>query len=374
MIRKKNINQIVQRALDYLEQNTDITMLNPGGTARALVDAVAAEMAGLYTILDRSMVQAFVSTASGVFLDLIAEMVGIRRRSEVAAYTSQSDKNVRFYVTSGAIRDYISTIPAGTTITSADGSVVFVTDEAYAVPANATQLYVTARAQTVGAQGNIGLGSLVSHNLGNSNVFVENREAITTASGIEDDRSLRQRIKYAVRSAEGSNMVAVRMAALSVPGVSDLIIHPYAMGSGSFEIILIPQGNRVATATLSDVRSAISQTVAFGINFVIREPRYVPVSVSVELVMPEVPDTLKAQHRNLVAGAIQRYVGSLRPGGTIVANRIRQAALSVSNRISDVTIRELRIYGRPMAVGNLKLKPDEIFIPDPDEAEPFRVR
>jgi len=374
MIRKKNITQLVQRAMEYLEQNTDITMLNPGGTARALIDSVSSETAGLYTIVDRVMLQAFISTSSGVFLDLIAEMVGIVRRAEVAAYTTQSDRNIRFYVNSGALSDYISAIPAGTTITTADGSIVFITDEAYAIPSNATQVYVNARAQTVGGDGNIGVGKLVSHSLGSADVFVENRDSITTASGVEGDASLRQRARYAVRGAEGSNLIAVRIAILSVPGVSDAIINPFSMGSGSFEIIIIPQGNRVSTTTLSDVISAVAQAVSFGINFVVREPRYVPISISAELTMPNIPDYQRGQQRSVASGALQSYVGSLRPGGILVTNRIREAVLGVNSRIQDVRIREIRVHGRPIAIGNYKLKSDEIFIPDPDEDEPFRVR
>jgi len=215
---------------------------------------------------------------------------------------------------------------------------------------------------------------LVAHNLGSTSVFVETRESVQTASGVEDDRSLRFRIKSAVRSAEGSNELAVRLAALGIPGVSDVVINPYSMGSGSFEIILLPQGNRVPVATLADVRSAVAQVISFGVNFQIREPRYVPFSVALELVQATVPDYLQEQTKSQAASAVQQYIGSLGPNSTLVMNRIREVALGVDQRILDIKVREVRIHGRPLVIANYHLKSDEIFIPDPEATEPFSVR
>ncbi len=374
MIRTKSIDQIVERAIGYLEQNTDVTLLTPGSTARALIDALSSEVAGLYTILDRAMMQAFVSSASGVFLDLLGEMVGVQRRSETAAFTAETDQNIRFYVTTGVLRDYLSSIPTGTVVTSIDRTIVFVVDGDTTIPTNATEIFVTARAQTVGADSAVGPGILVSHGLSQPNVFVTNTDAITTSSGVEDDASMRYRIRYAVRTAEGSNQLAVRMAALGVPGVSDIIVNPFSMGSGSFEIIILPQGNRVPLSTISGVRTSVAQAVSFGINFQIREPRYVPISVVAEVLSPSVPNYLQEQIRSSAAQSIRRYVGQLRPGDTMVINRIREAVLATDTRITDVTLREVRVNRRPILLSNYLLKPDELFIPDPEEAEPFAVR
>ena len=55
-------------------------------------------------------------------------------------------------------------------------------------------------------------------------------------------------------------------------------------------------------------------------------------------------------------------------------NRLREVALGVYPRVFDIKIKEIRIHGRPLVIANYQLKPDEVFVPDPDLAEPFSVR
>ncbi len=373
MIRKKSANEIVSRAAQYLERESPITLVSPGSTVRALLDSVSTEIAALYNTIDRAMLQAFVSSSSGVFLDLLSEIVGLSRRTEVAAITSANDRNIRFYVSTGVLSDYVTTIPAGTTVTNADGLVIYVVDNTVAVPTGSTEVFVTARAQTVGIAGNVGVGILTTHNLGSAVVLVTNREAITTASSIETDESLRFRIRNAVRSAEGANAVSIRTAALAVGGVADAVMREFAMGAGSFELLLIPVGNRVPATVIQQVVSNVNATIAYGMNFTVREPRYVPFSIDVELVMPRTDDIDKPLMKETAASNIQRYVGQLRPSATMSMGRIREACLSVNRDIVDVHIRNMRINGRTQHVSDYHLADDEVFIPDPAEASPFQV-
>lgn len=373
MIRKKTANEILTRAANYLERESPITLVSPGSTVRALLDSVTTEMAVLYNTIDHAMMQAFVSSASGIFLDLLAEIVGLSRRTEVAAVTSANDRNIKFYVNSGAVSDYVSTIPAGTTVSTADGLVTYVIDNSVTVPVGATEVFVTARAQTLGTEGNVGTGQLTSHSLGNQSVLVTNSQAIRTASSIETDQSLRFRIMNAVRSAESANRVAVRTAALRSSGVADIVLNEFAMGAGSFEILVIPIGNRVPFVALQEVISNVSDVIAYGTNFVVREPRYVPFSIDVELTMPRANDVDKPLLRETAASNIQRYIGQLRPGQQMTIGRIREACLGVSRDVADVHIRNIRIRGRTQHISNYELADDEVFIPDPDDSSPFQV-
>ena len=380
MIKKKTYEEMLGQALGYLEGHSPITLTAPGSVSRTMVESVLNEVLGAYNTADLAVKMSYVSTASGFFLDLLGELVGVTRQNDSVAYVRATDRNIRFYVNSGTLGDLIPKagdatkceVPAGTTIESANGSVVYVTDVDHEAPAAAIEIWVTARAQTVGVIGNIGTGQLSVHSLA-AGVLVENVSAVTTGQELEGDASLRSRIRSAVLVAQGANATAVADAAVQVPGVSDVLVNEFSAGAGSFELLLIPDGNRVPLESLLQVRSRIQNVAAFGINFVIREPRYVPIAIDLELSMPRVNDVEKPLLRDLAAGRISGYVGGLGPSEILHIGRLREAALGASRLIADVTIRSMRIGGRPQLIADYPLARDEVFIPDPEETSPFQV-
>lgn len=381
MIKKKSYEDMIARALGYLQSHSPITMTAPGSVARTLTEANIAEIVQAYNTADTAMRMAFVSTASGYFLDLIGELVGVTRRTDSYAYVRGTDRNIRFYVNSGILGDYIPKsgdptkcqVPAGTRIQTPSGDIVYVTDVDHEAPASATEIYVSARSQTVGIGSNVGSGALNTHSL-NSSVLVENIVAITTGQSLENDASLRYRIRNAVLTAQGANRTSIEEAAVQVPGISGVIINEFSAGAGSFEILLLPDGNRIPFDSLLQVRSRVGGVAAFGINFIIREPRYVAFAIDMELSMPRALDTEKALLRSSSAGRISNYIAELRPSETLYIARVREAVLGTSRLISDVHIRSMRIGGKPQLIADYTLARDEIFIPDPDEESPFSIR
>ena len=381
MLKKKTYEEMMGQALGYLESHSAITLTSPGSVSRALIGATLNEVITAYNIADTSMRMAFVSSSSGYFLDLLGELVGISRRQQQTAYVRSTDRNIRFYVNSGTLGDYIPKsgdatkcqVPAGTTISTTNGSIIYVTDVNHEAPAQATEIYVTARAQTVGSTSNLASGLLTSHSL-SANILVENRASVTTGSELESDNALRYRIRNAVIVSEGANEASILDAAISVPGVSDVIINEFSSGSGSFELLLIPDGNRVPLNSLLQVRSSVQDSAAFGINFDIREPRYVPIAIDVELTFGGAADVEQPLIRELTASRLSAYVGALRPSDTLRISRLRTEGLSISELVVDMHIRSMRIGGRPQLISDYLLGRDEVFIPDPEETSPFQVR
>lgn len=98
VIRKKNVAELNEQAFQKLIQDTDITALNPGSVARALVEAVNVNIEDLFNTLDLTISQTFLSQATGFYLDLIGELFGLRRRNDVRAITYSDDQLIRFYV------------------------------------------------------------------------------------------------------------------------------------------------------------------------------------------------------------------------------------------------------------------------------------
>jgi len=380
MLKKKTYDEMIGQALGYLETHSEITLTAPGSLSRTLVEAAINEVLTAYNTADTAVRMSFISTASGLFLDLLGELVGIFRRQQQYAYVRGTDRNIRFFVNSGTLGDLIpksgdptkSQVPAGTTITSTGGNITFVVDVDHDAPAAATEIWVTARAQTIGTTSNLGPGQLTSHSLA-AGVQVENVDTVTSGAAVESDTSLRYRISNAVLTGQGANREAITDAAIQVPGISDVIVNEFSMGAGSFEMLLLPDGNRVPVDALLAARANVEQVAAFGINFSVREPRYVPIAIDVELTFQGAIDTTKPLLRELAAGRISQLVGALRPSETLRIGRLRGDILGVSGTISDAHIRSLRIDGRPQLVADYRLGRDEVFIPDPEETSPFQV-
>ena len=66
-------------ALQYLAQNTDITFLSEGSIARSLVEATNLEVSKVQEYITASYANVFLNSATGYYLDLIGQMLGLKR-------------------------------------------------------------------------------------------------------------------------------------------------------------------------------------------------------------------------------------------------------------------------------------------------------
>ena len=379
MVRKKTLDQLNRESFEYLARETLVTNLAPGGVARGLVETTNRQIADLYDALEIVSTQVYPSLAQGAFLDLLGELVGVTRRSELSATVVADDQALRFYVESGTLGQYLphpsdaklGQIPAATTVTSRDGSIQFTVDTAHDFPVNSREAYVGARTSARGSGGNVGRGDLINHSLGVSAVLVTNVSSITTGRDVEGDEAFRSRISNSVLASQSSNETAVRMATLSIPGVADVRLLPGVAGAGSFRAMLIPVGNRVPVQVLQETRQRIRNIAAYGVRVFVEEPIYVPISLTMKLSLER--DATRVPILSRVEAAVRDYVGNIRPSEDFVVNRLRQAAFDASRDVLDASILELCIDQKPMVVTNFTLDDDEVFIPDSLLDDPLRI-
>lgn len=373
---------MVRDALTYLIRNTDITYLSEGSIARAMVEATSLEVSRLQDFILSQVDKAFLSTSSGLYLDLFGEMLGLPRYRDRVAVVEADDKAIRFYVTSGTLgsrlqsasNPSLAVIPARTTIQNSSGSVVYTTINDTIFPASAKQVYVAATAETPGAAYNVGANQLVIHSLGNSEILVTNDTSITVGADIEPDSEYRFRLSKAMTARYGSNSTAVQLAAISQPGISRVELLQYSRGAGTFDVLLVPQGNRVTRAVLDNTRRAVEQVTAFGVSPRVIEPEYLPFKIAIQLSYKEGTQSgQKLAARNSAQSAILTYLSSIPLGGEVVINQIRSAVLTANSNIRDLQIIELCIDGQPRVIRNIKLRKDEIVLPDPNAKDPIEV-
>jgi uncharacterized phage protein gp47/JayE len=379
VIKKKSLAELNQAALDRLVQDTDITAISPGSIARSLVETVNVNIEDLFDSLDLTVSQTFISQATGFYLDLIGELFGARRRNDVRASVYADDQQIRFYVRDGTLGDRLphptdttkGRIASGTLLTTRDGTISWQVQGNHDFDRTATEVFVGATASSTGTQGNLGEKDLVQHSLGVSGVFVENVESIRTGIDIETDEQYRARIISIAQSRNTPNEIAVRLAAMQVPGVADVILQPNIAGAGSFRALVIPQGNRVATDTLLLVARNLRAAAAYGMHVVVATPDYIPVSMIVKVHVTNQANINPIKQK--IEAVLLGYLGSLRPNQQLVINRVRQLVLDADPNIEDLEILELCISRKPVLIQNHRLGEDELFVPDRRLGDPIRI-
>jgi len=372
---------MTKSSLGYLSQNTDITYFADGSIARALVEASNLEISRLQQFISTMLDNSFISKASGIYLDMFGEMLGVMRIRDRRAVIASDDKVIRFYVTSGTLGSRlvvsdpaVGVIPAGTTIQNSDGSVVYTVSENVTFPSNHKYVYVPAVAQSIGTEFNVGANQLTIHSLNNSDVKVTNDIAISSGTDLESDEEYRFRLSRTMTARYGSNATAVQLAAIAQAGVSRTELLQYSRGAGTFDVLVVPQGNRVSRQTLENTRIAVEQVVAFGISPKIKEPEYVPVQISIQLQFKDGTTTgTKLNANTSVQSAVLQYIGTIPLGGQLIINQLRATVLNADANIKDLQIVELCIDGHPRTIRNVQLKKDELFIPCEDCPSPIIV-
>jgi len=372
MVTRKNFSDSVQDSVRYLIKNTDITYFSDGSIAKALVETNNLEVSRIQQYVTGVFQNAFLSSTTGIYLDMWGETLGLPRIKDRRATALIQDGAVRFYVSNGTLgsrlpnpdNSGLGLIQSGVSITTASNTVEYKVTEAVTFPVNTRSVFVPVTAQGSGTDYNVGANQLTVHNLNKSEVKVTNDIAIVTGKDVESDEEYRFRLSRAMTSRYGSNLAAVEVAAVSNPGVARAELLQYARGAGTFDVLLIPQGNRVTVSTRENTRRAIEQVAAYGVSFEVREPEYVPVRISLQLIFNNnVTEAERISLRAQVQSSILQYIASIPLGGELIINQLRAASL-VSPSIKDIKIIELYVNCKPRTLRNVQLREDELFIPD----------
>lgn len=372
---------MVQDSLRYLIKNTDITYFSDGSIAKALVETNSLEISRLQEYVSSTFQNAFLSSASGIYLDMWGETLGLPRIKDRRASAQIQDGAVRFYTISGTLGSKLphptnfglGLIPLGTLVSNPASTVEFVVTEDVTFPVNAKSVFVPISASGTGTGYNVGINQLTVTSLGIAGVLVTNDIAITTGKDTESDNEYRFRLSRAMTSRYGSNLAAIEVAAISNPSVARAEILQYSRGAGTFDVLLVPQGNKVTTTAKENTRKAIEQVAAYGISFNVREPEYVPIKITIQLIYKAgVTDAQKINIKGQVQSSVLSYLASIPLGGELVIDQLRAAVLSNSS-VKEMKIIELYINCRPKTLRNYQLLEDELFIPDEEVPEAIEI-
>jgi uncharacterized phage protein gp47/JayE len=179
----------------------------------------------------------------------------------------------------------------------------------------------------------------------------------------EPDGDYRYRISKQTLTLASANATAIRLAALSVEGVKDVIMKPYTHGTGSGSLYVITDNPSQAALVLGQVQNAVEDVMAYGVRISTFSPLTLPVEIYARLIFDKKASDLDQRLvRNQATQALKDYVNSRGPGESLVINEMIQRLMQVSDLIHDVEIIRFSVSDRPVVVTNQSCIWNERFV------------
>jgi uncharacterized phage protein gp47/JayE len=351
---KYDKQEVAARCLQRLSTYTNINQLAPGAKARFFVDNFTEEFGDLHTLFDTNLLQAFIQYADGKFLDFFGDMFARPRYEASHAESYTSDQNFMFYVATGTFGDInggadfvisagqvISTeLFEGTAITpgiATQPSIEYIVTESIQCPANRSFAYGNIRARIEGAGAVVPRNVLTRHTFAGYSQAAKgllkciNRHAISNGLDRETDEGYRYRLLNAFESSYMAVRIAIRIAALAVPGVSDVLEVNYEQGPGSYALYVESTTPTTSPAILREVSAAVDEVGSYGIRPYVVAPK----PLGVELVVavnwsPRATERNKSDGYIAMRDAVEDELNSLRIGEELDLVSIIQTMLKAA--------------------------------------------
>jgi uncharacterized phage protein gp47/JayE len=143
--------------------------------------------------------------------------------------------------------------------------------------------------------------------------------------------------------------MAIRLAALSVDGVMDVMLKPFTHGTGSFSVYVITQDPVTPDDILTLVQQKIDECEAYGVRGEVYRPILLPVEMKIRLLFKKtVPDLDRKLTVAQVQDALKTYVNSRNVGQPVFIKEMNELIKSFYSGIVDVIIFNYAINNRPV--------------------------
>lgn len=160
----------------------------------------------------------------------------------------------------------------------------------------------------------------------------------------ETDEDFRFRITKQILTTATANETAIKLAALSVIGVQDVVLKNYSYGAGSFSLLIITDNAIADEILLLKVKTIISEVVGYGIKYEIINPIINTIKIQIKLLLKEyLSDGTKEDINNTVNNALKVYFTTRNIKESLITNEITKQIMESSDDITDYVCSDFRI-------------------------------
>ncbi len=259
MIRLKQVTEILTSLITYIGDNTSLTNFNIGGKIRTVLESVSTTVGELYSYNSVLLKQSIWLTATGVFLEFWAQLLGLERKSEVC-----TEGHVLFGV--DAVKSEAINIPAGSIVRTPTDSLGrvwrYTTQSAVVLEAGELSVAVPVIAEFAGKGYNVGENAICEMGTHIAGIdWVINGADWIDVHGADAERDYQLRERMAFRWSElttGSTDSAYVSWALSIPGVvSAWVDSDLPRGDGTVDVYILAQDGAPSQALIDTVQTYI---------------------------------------------------------------------------------------------------------------------
>lgn len=274
---------------------------------RLFLESIAAIIVQQRVLIDWAAKQNLLSYSSGDYLDALGELLGVTRLEASAAITT-----VR-YTLSEAL-DFAVTIPAGNR-TTPDGALYFATDTATVIAAGDTYADIDSTCTTTGEDGNGYVAGQIA-TIVDPLPYVAtavNTTASSGGAGVEDDDSLRERIRLAPESfsVAGPSGAYEYWAKTASNSISDVTIIAPSDEPGYVYIYVLMEDGELPT---DDILELVEETLdseklrPITDTVVVQSPEAVSYDIDLTYYVAESDSTSATAIQTAVEAAVEEYV------------------------------------------------------------------
>ena len=212
---------LLQRMVDYYNRkypDAQITDFNEGSNIRNLLECISVDIFHLEFQENALLRQAFLTTATGHYLDLFGEEYGIQRK-----FALQAQGVVTFSISSAV--NYPIEIPQNTRITDTETGLFYDTYISVEIPVGSTSVDCPVRSLITGSKTNIPANSnfvFYNENLFNE-VSISNSADFTEGTDQESDEDYRARLLDA-KTSDGFGSKSYYIKLGKIEGVHDIAL------------------------------------------------------------------------------------------------------------------------------------------------------
>lgn len=291
--------------------------IDPASDIAIRLKVLAGEIYNAQCSLDWLKRQMFADTATGEYLDYMAEQRGITRKA-----ATKATGTLVFSV--NEVLNYPIEIPEGTVVaTNGQTPVRVYTTEAAVLPQATYSVTVNAEAEQPGYSGNIGSGTAevpVSVPAGidsvTNNTFIGGDDE-------ESDGTLRERIKDSFYSRPNpANPAFFKQIAMSVEGIDKVGTIDRYNGTGTVGIFVARKDYDVTDAAIAEVNALIQSKKPVGTYANVIRATHLDVDLDVTVTARSGYE--EAEVVDLISNAFIDYVGSLDVGKTFNLSNLGQ--------------------------------------------------
>ena len=375
-ITSNEIYEEINAALDSLGVNS-ISPLSPGNLFAERFSSYMSSIYGDISIIDE---ETDITNKSGDDLTSLASKYGIERTS-TTPLGDDTFTNFNFYLKDDLRAKDITidttvgfTIPAGSVISNQDGTSVSTIDDANFGPDD-NKIYVRIASNDITENASINVNDLVIHDVNlneldnidpnkvdTSTLLCTNDNSLVSNSETLSDDELKDLLRYNFNGLNDINENRVKLAVLSIAGVSDLKIIENYNGVGVTGIIIVPTQGIGSESLYRAVEDSLRKNVIGGENIIVIRPYYLSIYIKLSIELNEAvydTDLLYNEIRVFTAD----YINSINQGDTFDPNDLeKKIQENYSNKVDIAQISCLYINTKRAMIQKQETFEDQKFI------------